>query len=186
MVYIFEIIDKDCESFTRVVKIKSEQTFLELHKLIQKSVGYDNKQLASFYTVDTLGMRNLEISLFEMSDEDDELEVLVMDVTMIREIVDGKHHKLIYVYDFFGDRYFDLSLVGTEKEESLTYPMCTLSEGDAPKQISEDEDLFINEVPSTAKKKEVDPYADILEEYKDDAGDSDVTFESLDDYNDIL
>lgn len=161
MVYEFEITSEEKEDFSRMIKIKEDQTFLELHEAIQSSVGYDSSQLASFYTLDARGMRNVEVSLFEMEDEDSDVETYVMDVTMIKEIINTKKKKLLYVYDFFGDRSFTISLIGTEDEEVVDYPVCTFCEGDAPIQVSEDED-------DDFENEEEDRYDDEEEDFLDD------------------
>jgi hypothetical protein len=185
MVYKFKITSLEKEDFSRVVKIKEDQTFLELHETIQHSVDYDDSQLASFYTLDAMGMRNKEVSLFEMEDEENGVETYVMDVTMIREILDKEKDKLLYVFDFFGDRAFDISFIGTEKEEeNLIYPVCAEKEGEAPVQLSLDADLFTDDEKSEKKSSPEDYLSDpYLMEMDEDEGPK---FESLDDYQDIL
>lgn len=182
MIYKFEITSEEKSDFSMMIKIKEDQTFLQFHEKIQSSVDYDASQLASFYTIDSLGMRNKEVSLFEMEDEASKVETYVMDVTMIREILDDNHKQLVYVFDFFGDRSFSINWIGTEKEEKIDYPVCTLLEGEAPQQL--DSDLFTDDELKAPKKPEDDylndPY--LMEMDKD----SNVKFESLDDYQDIL
>ncbi len=184
MVYIFKISSEEKEDFALEIKIKSEQTFLKLHNLIQDCVGYDASQIASFYTISYDGQREKEVALFEMSSEEEELDVMVMDVTMIKELLDDTTKELIYVYDFFSDRYFNIKLKGTEKEElSIQYPICSLVEGNAPKQILMDDIQTMGNNDFSTEQGEKDILKAILE---DDDYDDDITFESLDDYSDIL
>lgn len=184
MVYVFKINSDEKEDFLLEVKIKSDQTFLKLHNLIQDCVGYDASQIASFYTTSFDGLREKEVALFEMSSEEEELDVMVMDVTMIKELLDEDTKEFIYVYDFFSDRYFNVELVATEEEDaSKTYPLCSLVEGNAPKQILMEDVQMMDDKALTAEQDDRDLLKDILDE---DYGEDDVTFENLDDYADIL
>ena len=182
MIYKFEITSEEKSDFSMMIKIKEDQTFLELHEKIQSSVEYDASQLASFYTIDSLGLRNKEVSLFEMEDEASKVETYVMDVTMIREIVNEKNKQIVYVFDFFGDRSFTINWIGEENEEKINYPVCTLLEGEAPMQL--DSDLFTEDELETPKKSSDDYLNDPYLMEMDD--ESNVKFESLDDYQDIL
>ena len=184
MVYVFRITSEEKEDFIIEVKIKSDQTFLKFHNVIQECVGYDASQIASFYSIDSHGDREKEVALFEMSSEEEELDVMVMDVTMIRELVDEKHKELLYLYDFFSDRYFNIELLTTEKEKSdVSYPLCSLVSGEAPKQILLDEiEMFKGNSKSFAFEDK-DLYGEFMD---DDDEDDDVQFENLDDYTDIL
>ena len=184
MIFEFEITSTESADFSRLIKIKEDQTFLELHNAIQRCVGYDDSQLASFYILDAMGQRNKEISLFEMADEEDEIDNFVMDVTMIKEAFKGDEKSLVYVFDFFGDRFFTLSLVDKSAEELIDYPICTLCLGDAPEQISEDQSLFMEEEIADKKSDKIDDY--LNDPYLMDEPDENVEFENLDDYQDIL
>lgn len=184
MVYVFKITSEEKEDFVIEVKIKSDQTFLKLHNVIQDCVGYDASQIASFYTKSIEGLREKEVALFEMSSEEEELDVMVMDVTMIREVVNENTKELMYVYDFFSDRYFNLELISTEEEDSsVSYPSCSLVKGNAPKQIMIDEMDMFQDKSKAFESKDRDLYSDILDE---DDEEDDVKFENLDDYTDLI
>lgn len=199
MIFEFEITSEENADFSRLIKIKEDQTFLDLHKAIQRAVGYDDSQMASFYTIDKHGERDREITLFEMSEDEEELETFVMDVTKIREIIKGKIDSLLYVYDFFSDRYFNVSLVEKSDEEGIKYPVCTLCLGDAPEQSSDDEDsfmsskskyddedddMFMNEELAYKKSSKKKDYYD--DPYLMDDLDDGFEYENIDDYEDLL
>lgn len=189
MIFKFKITSPEVDDFVREIEIDHEQTYLEFHNLIQKSVGYDNSQMASFYQIDASGQRGIEIALFEMNtEEDDDMNVVPMDVAMIREFVSPENPQLIYVFDFFSDRSFTIELTKKGRAKTKTkYPKCTLSEGDAPEQIKMDAENFdgldLGEFDATPKKeKTADDY---LADF-DDEFDEGPKFESLDDYEDLL
>lgn len=192
MIYKLKITSSEVEDFVREIEIDHEQTYLEFHNTIQESIGYDNSQMASFYQIGAGGERGLEIALFEMNtEEDDNMNVVPMDVAMMREFISAEKPDLIYVFDFFSDRYFNIELVekGISKAKSK-YPKCVTSKGEAPEQIKMDAENFeglgldISEFDATAPKKEKTA-DDYLADFDDDTNDG-PEFESLDDYDDIL
>lgn len=192
MIYKFRITSPEVKEFLREIEINHEQTYLEFHNTIQETIGYDNSQMASFYQIESTGERGLEIALFEMNtEEDDDLNVVPMDVAMMREFVSSEKPKLIYVFDFFSDRYFNVELIekGIIKSKNK-YPKCTVSKGNAPEQIKMDAENFdalglgLDEFESSPKKeKTADDY---LADFNDDDLNDGPEFESLDDYDDIL
>jgi hypothetical protein len=189
MIYRFKITSSEVEGFEREIEIEHEQTWLDLHNAIQESVGYDSSQMASFYQIGADGQRGLEIALFEMNTEDDDnMNVVAMDVAMIREFASKEMANLVYVFDFFSDRYFTVELI--EKgivKSTADYPMCTISEGEAPQQIMMDAenfgdvDLGLFESKPEKEKTADDYLADFDDEFKDGP-----EFENLDDYDDII
>ena len=187
MIYKFKITSSEVKDFVREIEIGHEQTFLDFHNAIQKSIDYDNSQMASFYQINTDGERGLEVALFEMNtEEDDNMNVYAMDVAMIREFATKKQAHLVYVFDFFSDRFFDIQL--TEKgiaKSNAKYPICTHSEGDAPSQILMDVENFEGmdfEGLETKKEKTADDY---LADF-DDEFDNGPELENLDDYEDLI
>ncbi|WP_421920375.1 IS1096 element passenger TnpR family protein [Marinifilum sp.] len=189
MIYRFKITSSEVEDFEREIEIGDEQTYLEFHNTLQKSIGYDSSQMASFYQIGAEGERGLEIALFEMNtEEDDDMNVVAMDVAMIREFVSKDHPNLIYVFDFFSDRFFNISLVekGISKSNAK-YPLCIVSKGDAPAQIIMDAENFEGldfsqlDISPEPPKTNDDYLTDFDDEFKDGP-----EFENLDDYEDIL
>lgn len=189
MIYTFKITSPEVKDFALEIEIDHEQTYLEFHNTIQQTIGYDNSQMASFYQVGPGGERKLELALFEMNTEDDDnINIVPMDVAMMREFVSSEKPELIYVFDFFSDRFFNVQLVKKGISNTKTkYPKSTLSEGDAPEQIKIDaegfEGLDLGEFDAVPKKeKTADDY---LADFNDDNNEG-PEFESLDDYEDIL
>jgi hypothetical protein len=189
MIYTFKITSPEVKNFVLEMEIDHEQTYLEFHNTIQETIGYDNSQMASFYQVGADDERGLEIALFEMNTEDeDNLNVVPMDVSMIREFVSSERPELIYVFDFFSDRFFDVKLIGKGITNAKTkYPKCTLSKGDAPVQIKLDAEDFEGLGFGEFEKQPKEPMTadDYLADFDDEFNEG-PEFESLDDYDDIL
>jgi hypothetical protein len=188
MIYKFRILSEENDNFVREIEIDAEQTYLEFHNCIQASTEYDSTQMASFYQIGPDGLRGKEIALFEMNtEEDDNMNVVAMDVAMIREFVSKEIPVLSYVFDFFSNRAYTIELLETRRGGRIEdYPKVLLAEGDAPEQIVMNaeniEDLDLEGI-------DLNPKAKISEDYLDEFGDIEdegPSFESLDDYEDIL
>ena len=182
MIYTFQIYSEESKDFFREIEIDGEQTFFDFHKIIQESTSYDSSQMASFYIIDYEGMRSKEISLLEMNtDDDDDLNVVVMDVTMIREFITKENPSFIYVFDFFSDRYFQINLVDIKDQKKNTkHPICIANRGEAPTQIKVDAGSFDLTGIDTATDDSSE--YDFLDEFDNDIND-DIKFENLDDYD---
>lgn len=137
-VYKFKITFEDYDDIYRVIEIKSTQTFLDLHKAILDSIGFDQKQLASFYMSTDSWKKGQEITLEDMSDEDDEdgVKIPVMAKSKLADYINDPHQKIIYVYDFLEIWTLFIELTGIEIKEKAgqKYPFCSKTVGLAPKQ----------------------------------------------------
>ncbi len=188
-IFKLKITSPEKEDFLMEVEMNNEGTYLELHNTIQQALAYDNTQMASFFQLDAMGERGIEIALFEMSSEDDDnVNIVAMDVSMMREFMNKEHAQLVYVFDFFSDRYFNIELTAVERRRvAVNTPKICVAEGEAPEQIvmnldMGDLDLDGVDLKSATKK---DKDFDFMDEFEDDS-DEGPKFESLDDYEDIL
>ncbi len=147
MVLHFLILSGEEEDFVREILIDAESTFLDFHKAIQESVGYDAGQLASFFTADDDWVKGEEITLMQMDESSDSR---LMDEVKLKEYVDDAKDKLIYTFDFFGNRGFFVEVLSVSGERALDKAAVVRAEGDAPAQVDvsifggdqEEEDLF--------------------------------------------
>jgi hypothetical protein len=136
--YKFKLTFEEYEDISRVIEIKSSQTFLEFHKAILDSIGFDQKQMASFYMSNDTWKKEQEITLEDMSDDNDEnsIPIPTMKDSRLSMFVNDPHQKIVYVYDFLEMWTMHLELVGIEMKEKagVKYPLCSKSVGLAPKQ----------------------------------------------------
>jgi hypothetical protein len=171
VVYTFRMISNEEDDFQRDFEIRADHTFFDLHLAIQKNLGYDKSQMASFVLTNDKWERETEITLFDMSDEPSE-DALIMDKVSVGKICIHRKQKLLYIFDFFSDRCFFIELVKIEDADPhVTYPKCILAKGKIPVQIIM-EDNNIDGSP-------VEEFDD-LENFDDD-----LSFENLDDFNDF-
>lgn len=135
MVYHFLILSGEDEDFVREILISAKSSFLDFHKAIQDSVGYDQGQLASFFLSDDDWDKGQEISLMQMDEESDSL---LMDEHFLSDYLDEPKDRLIYTFDFFGNRGFFVEMLSVADRE-LKAPALVRSEGEAPAQILMDD-----------------------------------------------
>lgn len=134
-VYKFKISFEDYEDIYRVIEIKSGQTFLDFHQAILDSIGFDNKQLASFYMSNDSWKKGQEITLEDMT-EDPDKPTPIMAKSKLSQYIADPHQKILYVYDFIECWTLLIELTGIAKDENpkVKYPNLLKSVGPAPKQ----------------------------------------------------
>ncbi|OFY62351.1 MAG: hypothetical protein A3H98_14645 [Bacteroidetes bacterium RIFCSPLOWO2_02_FULL_36_8] len=130
----FKIKYSDEKDIIRIVEIKTDNSFEQLHNLLLTSYGLKGKQLASFYTCDEEWNKIEEITLLDMSD--DETKIPVMSKTKISDIINQPGQKLIYVFDFQDMWEFSLEvlMIKDKSENKIKYPLVIKSIGTLPKR----------------------------------------------------
>jgi len=144
MVYKFNIRCKKEESnFLRTIEISENDNFHSFYRIIHKCAEYDESEITSFFISNDEWERFEEITLIDMGVKSDNIFVM-KDVTInksIKEVGD----KLVYLFDFFSERYFKIELVDIiDKELESNYPTCISAKGDSPKQIMINDKLDTN------------------------------------------
>lgn len=163
MDYIFNILSADSEDFFLQIIINEKATFFEFHKFIQAELGYDNSQMATFYSSNDDWEKINEIPLLDM-----ETNKNLMEETTINKIAKNKKDKLLYVFDLFSERAFFISLLDI-KENKIKTPKCIQKKGNIPEQII-----------ISSKEINFNDYSeddDIKDEFDD------IQFEDIDDYD---
>ena len=69
MIYKFRLLSSEKDDFVRDFEVSSDQTFYDLHLVIQYNCHYDTSQIASFYLCNSDWEKENEITLFELSEE---------------------------------------------------------------------------------------------------------------------
>lgn len=133
MVYYFQISSQESHDFRLEVKLDEKHTFFDFHTIIQKSLGYESHQLASFFISDKKWMKIKEISLLNLGINGGAF--LIMQKTKLADLIHSSKQKLIYTFDFFNDRSFFIELTGIIMKKSLNEPLVTLKQGDPPVQV---------------------------------------------------
>jgi hypothetical protein len=142
MIIKFRIISSETEDFIREIEIDSHCTFLTLHEFIQKELNYDSSQMASFFITDQGWMKETEITLIDMMENDNEA-LRVMDKTTLGEFLFEPKQRLLYVFDFFNERAFFMEIFEVTDGHCNT-PCCIKTNGEPPAQIEIDNMLDDN------------------------------------------
>ncbi|KAA6349747.1 hypothetical protein EZS27_002848 [termite gut metagenome] len=140
MIYRFIIISDEADGFVREIQINPEATFYELHQAILTSVGYADDRMTSFFLCNDDWEKEQEVTLEEM-DTDPEVDSWVMRKTKLNELVEDERQKLLYVFDYMTERCFFIELTDIITGKAIQKPKCTRSEGNAPKQTVDFEEL---------------------------------------------
>jgi hypothetical protein len=162
----------------RDILIKDTDNFETLYKAIVSSFRFQGDQMASFYVSNDSWDKGSEISLMDLSYDDEltESPTAIMKDALIKDFIEEPDQKFILVYDFMRMWIFLLELIGYEKE-GPEKPEVLLSMGMAPPEDSrvaaDNEDMFAGDL------EEEDELG--FDDFED--GMSDEDYSNLDEYD---
>jgi hypothetical protein len=133
MICIFEISSTEAPDFNRLIHISPEQTFQDLHLVIQNTCNFDHSQLASFFLTDDLWRKMIEITILDSGKSTPKL--ISMRTTKLNAYLSEPGQKLIYVFDFFNERFLNIELKEKLMRTDLKEPFVAYEKGDAPAQF---------------------------------------------------
>ena len=170
MIYKFQIVSQESQNFQLEVALDEEHTFFDFHTIIQKSVGFESHQLASFFISDKRWKKLVEISMLDLGING--AAFFIMQKTMLRDLLNKKGQQLIYTFDFLNDRSFFIELTGIIMEKNLHEPFVTLKNGEAPVQVLGEEPVeqnlgILEEEEVYMDFGELDDYTEIYGEMDD-------------------
>ncbi len=170
MIYHFQISSQESQSFRLEVELDGNHSFFDFHSIIQKSLGFESHQLASFFISDKKWMKMKEISMLDMGINGSPF--FIMQKTKLTELIKPVDQKLIYTFDFLNDRSFFIELTGIIMKKNLNEPLVTLKQGDTPVQVVGEE--VMEQEPAVLIEEEVymdfgelDDYTEIFGEMDD-------------------
>jgi len=138
MIFLFRIISDENPDFFRDLVAGDSDTFLDFHNSLQKELGYDPSQLASFFITNENWEKEREITLIDMMQEPG-IECLTMDQVTLGEYLKELNQRMIYVFDFFSDRAFFIELIEMSDEISpRATPFIANGKEDPPAQLALD------------------------------------------------
>jgi Plasmid pRiA4b ORF-3-like protein len=175
-IYKFRVLLESDEDIFRDIEIKSTQNFDDLHEIIVAAFGFDNSQMASFYLSNDDWEKGQEISLFDMQiDQNQQEKVLVMADTSINSQINCVGGHILYAYDFLNMRNFFIELIEikVKEEKDAFYPKVVYSQGEAPVQKSDLDEINEEDMASELLKNAGfsedgdDPSDDIFDGFDD-------------------
>ena len=132
MKYSITIYLESKEDIIRKVEIDSQNSLLELHKLIVNSFKLHKNELASFYSTNNDLELLEEIPLFAFEENNNSSN---MENTNIESILDIKSNRLIYIYDYMLMWRFLVEL--TDNQGEIQKAVCIKSVGEIPEEAPE-------------------------------------------------
>ncbi len=117
MIFLFRIISDENPEFFRDLVAGGTDTFLDFHNVLQKELGYDPTQLASFFITNVQWEKEQEITLIDMMQEPG-LTSYIMDKVTLEEHIKELNQRMLYIFDFFSERAFFIELIEMEDQIS--------------------------------------------------------------------
>ncbi len=147
MVYLSHITNAEKPDFYLQIMVDAENTFADFHAAIQRACGYNADETASFFFLtESSPARHVEISQIDTGFSGS--PPYIMGKTRLQDLFRSEQVRLIYVFDFFQDRFFDIELTQITMKKNFSEPLITSTRGDAPAQTLEEEDLHQNDADS--------------------------------------
>jgi len=111
-IFTFRALSQEEDDFVLELQIRSNQTFYDLHKSVQKELNYDEGQMASFYLTNDEWEKEKEINLFDMFDDNHNGNgLLKMEDTILEDKLINEKSKMLYIHDFFYERALFIELI---------------------------------------------------------------------------
>lgn len=170
MIYHFKIVSQESLHFRLEVALDAKHSFFDFHSIIQKSVGFESHQLASFFVSDLRWKKLVEISMLDLGING--AAYYIMQKTKLTDLLHNEGQQLIYTFDFLNDRSFLIELTGIVMEKKLVEPFVTLKQGDAPVQVLGEEVALIEQQEELQEEVymdfgELDDYTELFGEMDD-------------------
>lgn len=171
MIFHFQILSQEHRNFQLEIELSARHTFFDFHAIIQKSLGYESHQLASFFISDNKGLKEKEVSLLDLGMNG--AAYFIMQKTSLSDLIHNKGQKLVYTFDFLNDRSLIIELTDIIMEKNLSEPLVTLKLGDTPQQVLGDVvDVIDQESVDFQEEKEQILFGE-LEDYTEIFGEMD-------------
>lgn len=152
------------EDVFRDIEIEEKSSMEDFHNIITQAFGFDGGEMASFYVSDDKWNQGEEISLFDMSDSEE--PILLMQDTILENIVTETVPRLIYIYDFLSMWTFMIELADiADYESGIDYPNVVFSHGQLPKNAPE-RSFESEKMDDYGEEEPRDSFVD-LDEYED-------------------
>jgi|SRR5690554_147426 len=181
MIYRFRVTLNGDETTFRDIEIEATNSFEDFHNVILQSFGFDGMEMASFYLADEEWEPLEEITLFDMSDEEEDEEKepskkLIMQEVQLEDLVHEDQTRLVYIYDFLNLWTFMVELAEiTERDESINYPNLLFAQGQLNFSIEDD---------SYSEEDQEDRYA-LGNDEDMDLFDDNGLFDDIDDFDEL-
>jgi len=132
-IYRFRISFEDYDDIIREIDVLPKHTFLDLHKALHATTGYNPDVPSSFYVSNDHWKKGDEIAYLP-DDRKKDRGVILMEEARLSKFIDDPHQKFYYIYNTHHPFDFHVQLIKILKEEAgQEYPCVFKNMGPAPK-----------------------------------------------------
>lgn len=171
--FVLRIVVDTEEDIFRDIEVRADQNFEELHDAIIHAFDFEGKQMASFYMSNDNWEKGQELGLMDVSAFDGDNSTPSMKNTLIGDLLNAKHQKMLYVYDFLKMWIFYIELIHLDEVSSeKVYPAIVREFGVAPDENSKDIPDLFDGIDSMGGD-DFDDLDDFNEDYDDEIDDDD-------------
>lgn len=132
MICIVEVSSSESPDFKRMIHLSADHTFEDFHRIIQDTCDFDQSQLATFYLTDDHWKKKIEICPLDSGEKNS--SQICMRTTKLQKYLTEPGQRLVYVFDFFNERFFYLELKEKHMKNDLKEPFVAYEKGKAPAQ----------------------------------------------------
>ncbi len=137
VIYRFRVLIDDKSEAFRDIEIRSNQTFLDLHKAIKKAFGFKGEEMACFYVSDEEWAKGNDIPLADMGFAEDGKVPALMHETQIGDHMRSTKQRFVYAYDYLHMWMFLCELIHAgDPVKGQRYPKVVMSVGTPPGEHS--------------------------------------------------
>lgn len=141
-IYRFRVLIDDPSEAFRDIEIRSDQSFLDLHKAIKDAFAFIGQEMACFYVSDEEWGKGPEIPLADLGFAEEGEVPALMEEVQIGDHIRSTQQRFIYAYDFLHMWMFMVELIAaTDPATGVEYPRVVMSMGTAPDEHSKEMDL---------------------------------------------
>lgn len=153
MVFRITLISDEIDDFVREYKIDADATFFDLHRVIQASCQYQEREITSFFVCNEDWEKEQEIILEDMGTSGVDEDIYLMKETRLGDLLEDEKQRMMYVFDPLSERLFFMELTEIIFGEAQSEAICTRGHGNPPAQfLSLSEETAIQD----AQKKNLD------------------------------
>lgn len=139
MIFQFRMLSDEDDNFVRDYEVPCDINLKDFHKFICNDLEYDEYEMTSFFLSDNSWQKLKEFTLEDMGVEPSESDFeppVLMENTILKNVVNAEHDRLLYVYDIYEDRAYFMELIDIKPEDSeFIYPRLFFSHGTPPDQF---------------------------------------------------
>lgn len=153
------LFSQEVEDFVVEIKIDSEATFADLHRLILDDCRYEEADGQKFLLCDDDWRVEKQVCLRDTERRADE-DVYLMERTLLSDLMEDEGQRVAYVFDPSAKRYFLMELTENIFAQPEPKPRVSRRHGTAPQQTMGETALAAADASTSGVSLEEDFYGD--------------------------